>query len=65
VIADKLAFMRYRKNKFLPDGSSKMMLENRTFQRMDDGWKIIGMTSAPGYHSAGSEPNVFVHTTAK
>jgi hypothetical protein len=65
VLGDKVAFLRYKKNKFMPDGSKKIMLENRTFELINNEWKIIGMTSAPGYNSKGSEPNVFIHTTAK
>jgi hypothetical protein len=65
VVGDKVAFLRYKKNKFLPDGSKKMMLENRTFELINNEWKIIGMTSAPGYNSKGSEQNVFIHTTVK
>lgn len=60
-IADRLAFVRYKKTRFKEDGTPQTMLEQRTFEREPNGWKIIGMTSAPGYDSKGSTGNVFVH----
>lgn len=61
IIDNTVAFVRYKKKRTQPDGQSKLMLENRSFQKIDGAWKIIGMTSAPGYDRTGSDRNVFVH----
>ncbi len=59
--SDGLAFVRYKKKQMLPDGKTKVILESRTFKRSGNDWKIIGMTSAPGYTTAKSTANVFTH----
>jgi hypothetical protein len=64
-LADKLAFVRYKKIKTGANGQPQTILEQRTFQWQDSSWKIIGMVSAPGYNSKGSTDNVFVHGEAK
>jgi hypothetical protein len=61
-LADKLAFVRFKKIRQRPGQPEQLLLENRTFQRINNEWKIIGMTSAPGYNSKGSNGNIFVHT---
>jgi hypothetical protein len=61
VLADQLAFVRYKKIKMDANGKPQTILEHRTFQWQDSAWKIIGMTSAPGYNTKGSTDNVFVH----
>lgn len=63
-LADKLAFVRFKKIRHRPGKSEQLILENRTFQYTNGGWKIIGMTSAPGYNTKGSNSNIFVHTVS-
>lgn len=65
VVSGDLAFLRYKKTIKNNDGSSKVMLEHRTFQNIDGEWKVIGMTSAPGYDTKGSTSNVFMHVVSK
>ncbi len=60
-LSDQLAFVRYKKNHKMPDGKVKILLENRTFKLIDNEWKILGMTSAPGYATVKSTTNIFIH----
>jgi hypothetical protein len=60
-LSNGLAFVRYKKNHMMPDGKVKVLLENRTFKLLDNKWKILGMTSAPGYATPKSTANVFIH----
>jgi hypothetical protein len=60
-IGDQLAFVRFKRPHLMPDGKVKLLIESRTFQRVDGAWKILGMTSAPGYLTPRSTPNVFTH----
>ena len=60
-IGDKLAVVRYKKNHMMPDGKFKILLESRVFQKDGDQWKIICMTSAPGYATPKSSSNIFMH----
>ena len=60
-LSDDIAFVRYKKNHMMPDGNVKILLENRTFKLIDNEWKILGMTSAPGYGTPKSTTNVFIH----
>jgi hypothetical protein len=64
VVADSMAFLRYTK-RVQKEKGEKFTLEQRTFQYIDNSWKVIGMTSAPGHSSEGSTANVFVHGPAK
>lgn len=60
-----LAFVRYKKNHVMPDGKVKVLLESRTFKLVENEWKILGMTSAPGYATPKSTSNVFIHNDAQ
>ncbi len=64
-LSDSLAFIRYKKNHKMPDGKIKILLESRTFKLVDSEWKILGMTSAPGYSTPKSTPNIFIHNDVK
>lgn len=64
VVSGDLAFLRYKKSFKTKEGIAKTMLEHRTFQNIDGEWKVIGMTSAPGYDTKGSTPNIFMHTSS-
>jgi hypothetical protein len=64
-IGDKLAFVRFKKFTPAPNGGTKVTLESRTFKKVNGEWKIISMTSAPGYSNAKSTNNIFVHEPAK
>ncbi len=59
--ADHLAFVRYKNNRMLPNGKTKVFLESRTFQLMHNEWKILSMVSTPGYATSKSSTNIFVH----
>jgi hypothetical protein len=60
-LSNQLAFVRYKKNHKMPDGKVKILLESRIFKLDNNEWKILGMTSAPGYATAKSTANVFIH----
>jgi hypothetical protein len=60
-LSDGLAFVRYKKNHMMPDGKVKVLLESRTFKLVENEWKILGMTSAPGYTTPKSTANIFIH----
>lgn len=60
-LSDELAFVRYKKNHLMPDGKIKVLLESRTFKLVENEWKILGLTSAPGYATPKSTANVFIH----
>ena len=60
-LSNGLAFVRYKKNHMMPDGKVKVLLESRTFKLVENEWKILGMTSAPGYTTPKSTANVFIH----
>jgi hypothetical protein len=64
-IGDKVAFVRFMKFTPSKNGGSKVTLESRTFKKVNNDWKIIGMVSAPGYSNAKSTNNIFVHEPAK
>jgi hypothetical protein len=60
-LSNDLAFVRYKKNHMMPDGKVKVLLESRTFKLVNNEWKILGLTSAPGYATSKSTANIFVH----
>ncbi len=60
-MSNDVAFVRYKKNHKMPDGKTKVLLENRVFKLIDNEWKILGMVSAPGYATPKSTANVFIH----
>ncbi len=60
-LSNELAFVRYKKNHMMPDGKIKVLLESRTFKLVENEWKIVGMTSAPGYATPKSVANIFIH----
>lgn len=64
-LSDSLAYIRYQKKHRMPDGKTKTLLESRTFKLVNQEWKILGMTSAPGYSTPNSTANIFIHNDSK
>jgi hypothetical protein len=60
-LSNEIAFVSYKNNHMMPDGKAKVFLENRIFKLIDNEWKILSITSAPGYSTPKSTSNVFIH----
>jgi hypothetical protein len=63
--ANDLVFLNYQLNQMTAKGTYKLIRETRTFKKENNQWKILSLTSAPGYNTANSSNNVFVHTPSK
>jgi hypothetical protein len=64
-LTNNLAYVTFKKQHHMPDGKIRTLLENRVFKHNGSDWKIISLTSAPGYNTPKSSNNIFLHNDSK
>jgi hypothetical protein len=60
-LSKNLAYVTFKKQHHMPDGKTRMLLENRVFKLIGADWKIISLTSVPAYNTPKSTNNIFLH----